>query len=59
MGAYQGGKLTYNPSGNTWPQLSELDELIWIESGLKSGTGVYELISTFKKKKKEVHAEKE
>ena len=59
VGAYQGGKLTYNPSGNTWPQLSELDELIWIESGLKSGTGVYELISTLKKKKKEVHAEKE
>ena len=51
VGTYQGNKLTCNSSGIT-PQMSQLAEPLWTDSGLKSGIGVRELISTSKKKKK-------
>ena len=47
-------ELTRNSSGNTWPQTSQLVKPLWTDPGLKkkkSGIGVSELISTFKKKK--------
>ena len=50
MGTYQrNNKLTRNSSGNAQPQSSQLAELLWTDSGLYSGSGVRELISTLKK----------
>ena len=43
----QGNKVTRNSSGKTRLQLSQLDEPLWTDSGLNSGTGVRKLISTF------------
>ena len=43
---YQGNELALNLSGNTRPQLSQLSELLWTHSGLKSGIGACELIFT-------------
>ena len=51
VGTYQGNKLTCNSSGNIRPQSSQLTEPLWIDLGLKTGSGVCELISTLKKKK--------
>ena len=50
-GTYLGNKLTCHPSGNACTQSSQLAESLWTVLGLKSGSGVYELISTEKKKK--------
>ena len=52
VGTYQGNELTRNSSGNSQPQPSQLDEPLRTDPCLKSGIGVRELISTFKKKKK-------
>ena len=38
-------KLTRSPSGNARPQSSRLDQPLWTDPGLKSGTSVGELIS--------------
>ena len=48
---YQGNELTRNSSGNTRSQSSQLAEPLWIDPGLKSETGVRELISIEKKQK--------
>ena len=48
VGTYQENELTHNSSGNTLPQSSQLAEPLWIDSGLKNGIGVRELISTTK-----------
>ena len=49
----QGNKLIHNLSGNTWPQLSQLAEPLWIDPGLKSGIGMMQkLISIITKKSK-------
>ena len=48
VGTYQGNKLTWNSSGNTWPQSSQLAELLWTDPGLKSGINVHNLISHLK-----------
>ena len=45
VGTYKGNELTLNSSGNAWPQSSQLDEPLWTDHRLKSGTGVRELIS--------------
>ena len=50
VGTYQGNKLTSNLSGNACPQSSQLVELLWIDPGLKDGTGTCKLISILKKK---------
>ena len=42
----QENELTRNPSGNTWPQSTQLAEPLWTDPGLKSGISVRELIST-------------
>ena len=41
-----------NSSGNTWLQLSQLDEPLWMDPALKSGISVRELLSKKKKKEK-------
>ena len=43
-------QATHNSSGNTWPQSSQLAELLWTDPSLKSGISVHQLISTLKKK---------
>ena len=48
VGIYQGNKLTSNLSGKARPQSSQFTEPLWTDPGLKSGTGVHELISTSK-----------
>ena len=45
-------ELTYNSSGNTRSQSSQLAEPLWTDLGLKSGISLRELISTLKKKAK-------
>ena len=45
-----GNALTRNLSGKVRPQSSQLAEPLWTDSGIKSGIGVRELISTVKKK---------
>ena len=45
-------ELTYNFSGNTQPQSSQLAKPLWTYTSLKSGISVHELIFTKKKKKK-------
>ena len=45
-------ELTRNLSGNIRPQSSQLGEPLWTDSGVKSGIGVRELISTRRRKKK-------
>ena len=45
MGTYWGKELTCNWSGNTQPQLSQFAEPLWTDHGLKSRSGVWELIS--------------
>ena len=52
MGTYQGNQPTHNSSWNTWPQSSQLTELLWTDLGPKSGIGVRKLFSTSRKKKK-------
>ena len=51
-GSLSGNELTRNSSGNTRSQSSQLAEPLWTDSGLKSGIGVRELISTKKKNKR-------
>ena len=51
MVIYQANKLTRNSSGKTRPQSSPLTEPLWTDSGLLSGIGMRNLISTLKKKK--------
>ena len=41
-----GNELTYNLSGNTHPQSSQLAEPKWTDPGLKSRISLRELIST-------------
>ena len=43
---YQGNELTCKWSGNALPQSSQLVYPLWTDPGIKSGTGVRELIST-------------
>ena len=50
MGTHQGNKLTCNSSGNVFPQLSQLAEILLTDPGLKSGIGVHELISSQRNK---------
>lgn len=50
-GIHLGNKLTYNCSGNTSPKLSQLAEVLWTNPGIKSKTGMHDLILTLKKKK--------
>ena len=45
MGTYQGNELTCNSSGKTWPQLSQLTEPLWTDTGLKGRIRVRKLIS--------------
>ena len=45
-GNLSGNKLTRNSSGNTRPQSSQLAELLWTDSGLRSGVSVRDLISS-------------
>ena len=45
-----GNDCTYNPSGHTLPQSSQLTEPLWTDPNLRSGISVHNLISTFKKK---------
>ena len=49
--AYNGKKHACNLSGNTHPESPQLDEPLWTDSGLKSGTDVCVDLN-FKKKKK-------
>ena len=49
-------ELTYNFSGNTQPQSSQLAEPLWTDPGLKSGIRVHERISSEKKKWKKAQA---
>ena len=51
MGIYQGNELTRSWSGNARQQSSQLAEPLWIDHGLKSGTGARDLISIKGKKK--------
>ena len=51
-GNLSGNELTSNLSGNIRQQSSQFAELLWIDSGIKSGISARELISTSKKKKK-------
>ena len=37
VGTYQRNELTCDLSQNSWPQLSQLAEPLWTDSGLKSG----------------------
>ena len=46
-------QLACNLLGNVWPQLSQLTEPLSIDSGIKSGISMWELISTLKKEKKQ------
>ena len=46
------GEQAHNSSGSAQPQSSQLAEPLWTVPDLKSVTGVHELISTLKKKKK-------
>ena len=46
VGTYQGNELTCNTSGNTQPQLSQLVEALWADSGVLCGLRVRALIST-------------
>ena len=46
LGTYQRNELKCNSSGNTQPQLSQLAEPLWTDSGLKCCIGVHKLIST-------------
>ena len=46
VGTYQGNELKRNWSVNVLPQSSQLAELLETDPGLKSETGVHELIST-------------
>ena len=55
-GNLSGNELTYNSSGNTQPQSSQLTEPLWTDPGLDSGISMCELISTLKKKKKKAQA---
>ena len=48
---YQGKELTCNSSGNARLQSSQLAEPLWSDSGLNSGIGECELVSTFIRKK--------
>ena len=50
VGAYQGNELTHDLSGNAYFQ-SQFAEQLWTGPGLKSGMGMHELISTWKKKR--------
>ena len=50
VGTFQGNELTRNSSGNARPQSSQPAEPLWADSGIKSGNGVGELISTTIKK---------
>ena len=50
VGTYQGNELTLNLWQNASFQLSQLAELLWTDSGQKSGSGVHELISMLKSK---------
>ena len=50
---YHGNEFTRNSSGNARPQSSQLTEPLWSDPGLKIRTGVRELISILKEKKKE------
>ena len=45
-GNLSGNKLTYNSSGNTRLQSSQLAKPLWTDPGLMSGISVRELIST-------------
>ena len=51
-GNLSANELTRNSSGNTRSQSSQLAEPLWTDPGLKSGSSLRKLISTFKKKKK-------
>ena len=44
-GNLSGNELTSNLSGNIRPQLSQLTEPLWTDSGIKSGISVCKLIS--------------
>ena len=52
VGTYQRNELTRISSGNACQQSSQLVELLWTGSGLKSGIGARKLISTQKKETK-------
>ena len=58
-GNLSGNELTRNLSGNIQPQSSRLAEPTWTDPSIKSGSCVYQLISTSKtkKEKKKVQAE--
>ena len=43
-------EFSHNSSGNTWPQSSQLAELLWTHPGWNSGLHVHQLISTKKLK---------
>ena len=46
VGTCQGNELIRNLSENTRPKSSQLAESLWTDPGLKSGSGVRELIYT-------------
>ena len=50
---YQENELTRNLSGNIRPQSSQPAEPLWTDPGIKSGICVRELISTFKKNRRQ------
>ena len=50
METYQGNELTHNSSGNAQPQLSQLAEPLWTDTGSESEIDVHEPISALKKK---------
>ena len=52
VGTFQKMSSHANSSGNTWLQLSQLDEPLWMDPALKSGISVRELLSKKKKKEK-------
>ena len=46
-GSLSGNVLSYNSLVNTKPQLTQLADPLWTDSGQKSGISVHKLISTF------------
>ena len=55
-GSLSGNELTPNLSGSISPQLSQLDEPVWTDPGIKSGISVRGLIYFSKEKKKKAQA---
>ena len=49
VGTYQGNELARNSPENARPHSSKLAEPLCVDPGLKSETGVLELISTYNK----------